>query len=34
MRDFRPEEVPAHLRGYFEEVMPSGDGKDYDSHPT
>jgi hypothetical protein len=34
MRDFRPEEVPACLRAYFEEVVPSSDGKDYVSHPT
>jgi hypothetical protein len=32
MRDFRPEEVPAHLRAYFEEVMPSGGG--HVAHPT
>ena len=32
MRDFAPEEVPAHLRAYFEEVVPGGGG--IVSHPT
>lgn len=33
MRDLAIEEVPAELRAYFEEVMPSEGGKTY-SHPT
>jgi len=32
MRDLLPDEVPAELRAYFEEVMPSTGGAS--SHPT
>jgi hypothetical protein len=32
MRDLTPEEVPAELRGYFEEVTPQAGG--HVAHPT
>lgn len=32
MRDLTPEEVPAHLRAYFEEVTPQAGG--HVAHPT
>lgn len=34
MRDLSAAEVPAHLRAYFEEVVPSGGEKLFVSHPT
>lgn len=33
MRDLDPEEVPAHLRAYFEEVVPESGGQVI-AHPT